>query len=569
MCEADIKAFLSSKSPNLLARYLLDQPYRRFQKLLYPNLRYTTFHLPKRTGGNRTIDAPGRILKDVQRKLARVLLDMYGTGRPSVHSFLRGRSIRTNAEAHSGRKNFVFNVDLSDFFGTINFGRVRGLFRKPPFSFPDSVSSILAHICCYRQRLPQGAPTSPILANWIARSLDADLQALARIHSATYTRYSDDITFSFSVKASSNLPAGIVNVSGTPTVGDTLAKIIAKHSFRVNEKKVRLRSRNQRLEVTGLTVNKFPNVRRRFVDEIRGALHAWEAHGIDAARTAFPKRYRRALRSGKTPSFERVIRGKLFFLRMVRGPDDQIYLRLAEKFNALATRDKLSIGLPIVRRARDNAGLRKSVFVVECHDEKLDLSSQGTAFYVEGIGLITCEHVLRRNSPSSKAEIQYFGQVPGDRIEVSNRELAYIDKPVTILFVDFDADVAILGTPSDFPSDAMPLHLRLSSPERGELARLAGFPNYSPGRELTVVDSQVLATYQKHGRARFEILATIRKGNSGGPILDKDFFVLGHAIEGATQEAGNNEALVALELKKLFDSVDTKPKAGKGDVGKT
>lgn len=180
-----------------------------------PKSRYTTFSLPKKSGGIRTICAPITALKIIQQKLHQVLQMVYDP-KPAAQGFLMGRSIITNAQRHVG-KRFVLNIDLLDFFPSINFGRVRGLFLSKPYSLPENVATILTQICCHENFLPQGAPTSPIVSNMICRKLDSQLQRIAKEYRCTYTRYADDITFSTSLK----------------TFPPSLAKIISDNSDQI------------------------------------------------------------------------------------------------------------------------------------------------------------------------------------------------------------------------------------------------------------------------------------------------------------------------------------------------
>jgi RNA-directed DNA polymerase len=159
--------------------------------------RYKTFNIPKKSGGLREITAPVTPLKIIQRKLNQVLQAVYRP-RYSVHGFTRRKNVRTNAQQHSGQK-YVFNIDLSDFFPSINFGRVRGLFMSGPFDHNAEVATILAQICCFDGRLPQGAPTSPVISNMICSKMDGELQQLAKTHRCYFTRYVDDMTFSTSL----------------------------------------------------------------------------------------------------------------------------------------------------------------------------------------------------------------------------------------------------------------------------------------------------------------------------------------------------------------------------------
>ena len=153
-----------------------------------------------------------------------------------MHGFLKGRSIVTNAKQHK-RKRYVFNVDLEDFYGSINFGRVRGLFRAEPFSMGEKAAAIAAQICTFENSLPQGAATSPVISNFIASELDRKLSSLARRYRLTYTRYADDITFSSNNR---NFPEGIAFFDGTNPitndccVGSVLEETVQGCGFSIN-----------------------------------------------------------------------------------------------------------------------------------------------------------------------------------------------------------------------------------------------------------------------------------------------------------------------------------------------
>jgi RNA-directed DNA polymerase len=139
--------------------------------------RYNSFSISKRNGGTRLISTPATGLKTVQRRLSKLLYAIYEP-RKGVHGFAIGRGITTNAEAHV-RQAHLLNIDLEDFFGSINFGRVRRLFLAEPFKLPNRVATVLAQICCHENKLPQGAPTSPIISNLICGRMDGQLKAFA------------------------------------------------------------------------------------------------------------------------------------------------------------------------------------------------------------------------------------------------------------------------------------------------------------------------------------------------------------------------------------------------------
>jgi len=180
----DVAALLEVKYPDLTWHL-----YRRGM-----DTNYTTFEIKKRSGGTREIRAPISALKILQEKLCYILQLIYRVRRP-VHGFAIGRSIVSNASPHVG-KSFVLSVDIEDFFPSINFGRVRGMFMAAPYDVPERAATVLAQLCCYDNQLPQGAPTSPVVSNMVCGKLDSELHRLARRNRCVYTRYADDLTFS-------------------------------------------------------------------------------------------------------------------------------------------------------------------------------------------------------------------------------------------------------------------------------------------------------------------------------------------------------------------------------------
>lgn len=301
--------------------------HRRLTHLLFGATQddlYKTFDVPKKTGGVRTILAPRGDLKYVQQRLNEVLHIVYAS-KASVHGFVRGKSIVTNARMHRGRK-YVLTLDIEDFFPSINFGRVRGMFIAAPYSLGKSAATTLARICCYMNQLPQGAPTSPILSNMLCSKMDSHLLRLAQKNRCTYTRYADDITISTSMP---QFPSSLAvrDQLGQVIIGDALLAIIQANGFAVNARKTRIQTRTERQEVTGLTVNEFPNVSRAYLRQVRAMLHAWGKYGLDAAEDEFRSRYDGKYRSphSEPPSFAQVVLGKIAFLSMVRGKQNSYY----------------------------------------------------------------------------------------------------------------------------------------------------------------------------------------------------------------------------------------------------
>lgn len=308
--------------------------------VIHPEKRYSTFQIPKKSGGTREICAPVTGLKIVQKRLASVL-NKTVPQKYCAHGYVPGRSIKTNASVHR-RKRIIINIDLKDFFGSVNFGRVRGLFGSYPFGFNDEVATFLAQICCHDGVLPQGAPTSPVISNCICRRLDNGLIAFARKYKLCYTRYADDITFSTGLRS---LPAGVGKIRRHKlSLSEELTEIIESNGFHINEAKVRYATRENRQEVTGLIVNQGINVPRKYVRRIRCMLHAWDRYGLAAAAKEHFSKFNYRHRSPDNPeeSFKRELIGMISYVGYIKGRGDRVYASLYQKTKQLNNDIRLS-----------------------------------------------------------------------------------------------------------------------------------------------------------------------------------------------------------------------------------
>jgi RNA-directed DNA polymerase len=378
---------------------LLECSREKLRYLLYrlpPENRYRAFNVAKKGGGPRLIQAPIPEICDLQRRLHLVLLQ-YFRPKHSTHGFTIGRSILTNARTHLGA-NVLLNIDLENFFPSIHFGRVRGRFMAKPFECPKAGATILAQLCCHDGRLPQGAPTSPIISNLICAGLDVDLQRFAAERQCRYTRYADDITVSttrrdFSPDVASREDA----IHAKPIIGPRLDEIIQNHGFKVNRGKVRLQRRNQRQVVTGLKVNQFPNPSRRLFSQIRAMLHALEKFKLEGAEKIYREKFALAHRSPLRgpPSFLWALRGKIQFIGAIRGQGSPKFVASARKLRDLA---------PEIVQHWDirniNERLADALWVLECEET----CTQGTAFYLRDVGLVTCAHAVHPKTHAFRAE---------------------------------------------------------------------------------------------------------------------------------------------------------------------
>jgi RNA-directed DNA polymerase len=229
------------------------------------NYRYSQH--PRDHGPPRVIERPKQRLKEIQRWVLNEIL-IWIPVHDAAHGFVRGRSARTHAAAHL-QQRVVTRLDLEDFFAAVTAGRVYGIFRTA--GYPESVAHTLTGLCTnvvpprfsvedhYRlarrlatPHLPQGAPTSPALANLAAYRLDCRLAALG----PRYTRYADDLVF-----------------SGAWVAPESIARIAAQEGFRVNRRKTRVMGHGSRQRITGIVVNQRPNVARAEYDRLKATLH--------------------------------------------------------------------------------------------------------------------------------------------------------------------------------------------------------------------------------------------------------------------------------------------------------
>ncbi|MCA9673245.1 MAG: RNA-directed DNA polymerase [Myxococcales bacterium] len=243
---------------------------------------YIRFVIPKRTGGVREISAPRPRLKEAQRWVLDNILSKIAL-HDAAHGFRDKRSIVSNAHPHV-QPAVLVNVDLKDFFPTVTYRRVKGMFRKLGYS--ESLSTVLGLLCSepratelsldgvtyyvalQERALPQGAPTSPAVTNIICRGLDARLCAIASKLGFVYTRYADDLTFSSKDKT--------VNVG---RLLRQLRKIVDDEGFVVHPDKTRVLRAGRRQEVTGIVVNHTPNVTRDVLRKFRATLYQIEKDG--------------------------------------------------------------------------------------------------------------------------------------------------------------------------------------------------------------------------------------------------------------------------------------------------
>lgn len=458
---------------------------------------YKYFSIPKRNGDKRQISAPATNLKIIQKNLARELNALFHF-RTSVNGFVKGRDVKRNASAHIGQRH-ILNIDLENFFPTINYGRVYGLLSKSPHGLAPKVAAAIAQACTLNNELPQGAPTSPVLSNLVCAKMDAELSRFAAANKCIYTRYADDMTFSTNRQSMPLASLGL-DTEGKPQtqIVKALRDIIEGNGFRINEKKSRLTSRARRQIVTGLVVNKRINVRRSFIREARAMLFAWQKFGLTSAQKKFDETY-----FGSGRNFESVVRGKIGFIGQIRGRPDATFKKLALQFNKLASGGKIRTQLTPLEIAS------QAVWVIE-HDG----DSQGSAFFLKNIGIVSCAHCVGKN-PYIYHHADHSKKFP---LKLKKK--------------DDHRDLAIFEVPSALKDvQALPLY-NGGTLQHGASITLLGYPNHAAATPVRIEAGTLIRIFPRSGVSYVEITAKIIEGNSGGPVLNEKYEAIGIAAKG-------------------------------------
>lgn len=260
-----------------------------------PRRFYREFAIPKADGRSRSILAPKGQLLTIQRWILRAILNR-GKVHPYATGFVRGRSILDNARPHIGRE-VVIRIDLKDFFPSITHAQVRKVFQD--FGYPYRVAVLLASLCTVDGRLPQGAPTSPALSNLVCETLDRRFAGLKKKLGFRYSRYADDLVFS------SDNPR-------LPKLIPFFRQVLREEGLTVNESKVKVMRQSRRQMVTGVVVNRKPNVSREKARRLRAALHRLAKAGPGAVEMES------AAGREKDPVY--VLRGHVSFMQMLNRP---------------------------------------------------------------------------------------------------------------------------------------------------------------------------------------------------------------------------------------------------------
>ena len=467
---------------------------------------YHSVEIGKRNGGTRILSVPVTRLKFLQSKINRLLQNMYSV-RSCVHGFVANKSALTNAQEHLGRKHLI-KVDLKDYFGQISRQRVKGVLVS--IGIPSPVAEVITVLCTLRNALPQGAPTSPVLANMVTFRLDQELVGFAQKGRLRYSRYADDIVLS-SYSRPRILQHSVVAPYARLELTDLdekFQKIFDDEGFELNEEKLYYCGVGARRSVTGYTINKFPNVPRGHVRRVRATLHNIRENGYDFEQRRF------SMKTLSMKSLQKSLRGQIEWIGATKGRSDNVFRRYAIEYNALYD-EKIEVG-PDLSRLES-----LSTWVLETnHPNPANIGEQGTAFFLKGVGLVTAAHCVP----------------DGHAIEIFSVDDIGKKYSVTVREKHDHIDLAILD--HKIPAtDFIELERAQREPNVGEDTHLWGFPGFSAGDRLEMRLGRVVSHPTKHGVSLLCVDQKINQGNSGGPLLNSATEVVGVAHKGGPGEA--------------------------------
>lgn len=476
---------------------------------------YHNFDVAKKNGRPRPINAPDRRLKFLQRKIAKLFDALYPVRKP-VHGYVSGKSVKSNATSHL-KQRFLLNLDIKDFFGSITERRVTGILHA--IGVPPDVAETVSRICCYNGHLPQGGPASPVLSNMVCFRLDRALLKLAKDANCIYTRYADDISLS-----SRHPPAPLFDGALSPTgqlapglLSAALRTVFANNGFALNPEKIHYAEKHSRRVVTGLKVNERLNVDRRFVRNVRAALYA-----VETDLAAAQARY--SLDFGSKADISAHLKGKIAWIGNVKGLADPVYRALALRFNKAFQQQ------PIKVQPTRHERLERSVWVIEHHNNDPEKYVQGSAFFLEEVGLVTAAHCV---AGVTEATIHHPSR-PSNKFKVS------------VAHYSEHRDLAILS--HTIPTtDFYELNKSQTAAVTDDRIVAIGYPGFGPADKVNIRSGTVSSTTVRSLIKLLEVNFKLIQGMSGGPVINASDQVVGIIHKGGLEEE-RDFAIVIAEL---------------------
>ncbi|WP_055669441.1 retron St85 family RNA-directed DNA polymerase [Desnuesiella massiliensis] len=267
---------------------------------------YKKFSIRKKNGGDRIISIPNIRLRCIQRWILDNIIYNIRVSE-NVTGFIPNKSIVDNARAHVD-SDAILALDIKDFFPSISFDKIFRLFNY--YGYTTEISYCLARICTLNNTLPQGAPTSPYLANIVCKKMDKRISSLSKKIGAKYTRYADDITIS-----------GKKNIT---SYSKLIKDIIRDEGFLVNNEKTRVMYRNRQQRVTGLIVNKKITVPKEKIRYLRQQIYYINKYGVVGHREKSKVKHR---------NIKEHLYGLAYFIKMVDEIKGEKFLNDLNKIN--------------------------------------------------------------------------------------------------------------------------------------------------------------------------------------------------------------------------------------------
>lgn len=522
--------------------HLLEVPLKTLYKATHLPKNYTEILISKKNStGKRTIKKPNNNLDIIQKKLNYILNLFYKRHHTSSHGFVSERSIVTNATSHINAK-ILLQFDLKDFFSSINFARIRAIFISV-FKVNPRVATILANLCVDENNLlPQGASTSPLIANIASYKLDQQLSSIAKKNKCCYTRYADDMSFSSN---SHKFPEDIFCYEEN-NLSNKIINIINNQGFIINSNKTRLLKSNQSMYVTGIKVNTKLNVNRRYIRRVRSILHTIEKNMDDlaTAERLFQEKYNFRSSFSMNKNMFLIIRGMIGHIGNVKGKNDPLFKKLAKRYNDInrLLAENNGVNNPYIKIPATDIELQeRNTFVVDsdrtvkmkfysCREEVY--YEQGTAFNLNGIGIVTNSHVVKDlikyfNDEHYNFEDEYY-------ITVHNSIHGLKKHLAKIVFINEEIDVAVLQSDTiDHINYGFKYNLNIN---KDDAILTLGYPDFRAGNTLRVEKGYVMGirvSDRNPLHRRLEVSTKIPGGNSGGPILNIQNEVVAIAVKGS------------------------------------
>ena len=498
---------------------------------------YETYPISKKNGQKRIIHAPKGMLKTIQKKIAEFLREYYKKPK-CVCGFEPDTSVVVNSLPHVGKK-YLINIDLSDFFNQITIKRIIGLFSKV-LNLTPNVSIMLAQLATADGILPTGSPSSPIISNMIFYHADRELQAFIGKKGITYTRYADDLSFSFNDK---NCLSLFFADDYNSVLQPAFENIFEKNDFPINKAKTRLQTSHMHQQVTGIKVNKKPNINSYYKHDIRLQLHSIEKHGLEVATKFYCEKTGIKYDEKNKNRLIDYLVGKMSFWKMVKGNSGLEFYRLAGKLNNIAGKRMLTI-----YPDKELEPIKRDCVLFAAYEE----NESATAFFYRGF-IITCQHCIVPIKKDTKTGEAIFYNNPIEKKEIraryvygesQNENDFAIYKPNIVDFVELQGSKGLDNDLGD-----------------GKEVTVLGYPFYKDdliGNTTTIKTTIITKRTDDNGKIIYVINSSVKPGLSGGPVLNQNYQVIGYMVWGSEDEKAsyyNNGFMPIINIDKAIDNI--------------